>query len=119
MAVLICFKGGCLPCEPTSGLAPAQPHTRSGGRVRGGGLAGLYQGSQPLWISGKTLKMSLHFSSQKKLREFGGNTQNQGNSGTQEGKFFASLTYMYVLCGVSKLYPLTDWLWWLVSVYAV
>ena len=38
----------------------------------------LNQGSQPLWKSGKTLKMSFQFSRQGKLREFWKNTKNQG-----------------------------------------
>ena len=39
-----------------------------------------WQGSQPLWISGKTLKMSFQFSSQGKLREFGENTHKSGKT---------------------------------------
>ena len=39
----------------------------------------LLQGSQPLWKSGKTLKMSFQFSCQGKLGEFEENTKkNQG-----------------------------------------
>ena len=54
------------------------------------------QGSQPLWKSGKTLKMSFRFSSQGKLREFGENTENQGKlmefvTVSQKRKVFASL----------------------------
>ena len=57
------------------------------------------QGSQPLWKSGKTLKMSFQFSSQGKLREFGENAKNQGKlrefvTVTQTGKVFASLGYV-------------------------
>ena len=40
----------------------------------------LEQGSQPLWKSGKTLKMSFQFSSQGKLREFGENTKKSGKT---------------------------------------
>ena len=59
----------------------------------------LTQGSQPLWKSGKTLKMSFQFSSQGKLREFGENAKNQGKlrefvTVTQKGKVFASLGYV-------------------------
>ena len=73
------------------------------------------QGSQPLWISGKTLKMSFQFSSQGKLREFGKNTKSQGNCDSDpEGKGFRQFgIYMCVLCHVSKLCSLTDWLEWL------
>ena len=47
------------------------------------------QGSQPLWKSGKPLKMSFQFSSQGKLREFGKNTKNQGSCDSDpEGKGF-------------------------------
>ena len=41
----------------------------------------LTQGSQPLWKSGKTLKMSFQFSSQGKLREFGKTPKIRENSG--------------------------------------
>ena len=49
--------------------------------------------------SGKTLKMSVQFSSQGKLKEFGENTKNQGKlrefvTVTQKGKVFASLVYV-------------------------
>ena len=36
------------------------------------------QGSQPLWKSGTTLKMSFYFSGQGKLREFGKNAKKSG-----------------------------------------
>ena len=57
------------------------------------------QGSQLLWKSGKTLKMSFQFSSQGKLREFGKNTKNLGKlrefvKVTQKGKVFTGLGYV-------------------------
>ena len=50
-------------------LLPAQPLK---------GPSGRRQGSQPLWKSGKTLKMSSFFPSQGKLREFGGKHKKSG-----------------------------------------
>ena len=47
------------------------------------------QGSQPLWKSGKPLKMSFQFSSQGKLRVLGKNTKTQGICDSDpEGKGF-------------------------------
>ena len=74
----------------------------------------LLQGSQPLWKSGETLKMSFQYSSQGKLREFGGkNTQNQGKlrefvTVTQKGKVFASLGYVRLVPCVQVVF--IDWL---------
>ena len=58
----------------------------------GGGHRHIHQGSQPLWKSGKTLKMSVQFFSQGKLREFAKKTKNQGKlrefDSDPEGKAF-------------------------------
>ena len=78
--------------------------------------AGFTQGSQPLWKSWKTSKMSLHFSRQGDLSEFGTNTKNQGKltefNSDPEGKvFFRSDWSMCLLYHVSMVRPLIDWLW--------
>ena len=61
------------------------------------------QGSQPLWKSGKTLKMSFQFSSQGKRREFGKNTKkNQGICDSDpEGKGFLQ----FCVCGSCAMCP--------------
>ena len=72
------------------------------------GLRLRLQGSQSLWKSGETLKMSFHFSSQENSGNFflGGGGEIMENSGNltvgQKGKVFSSLG--------SKLCPLTNWL---------
>ena len=70
------------------------------------------RGSQPLWKSGKTLKMSFQFSSQGKLRkkhQKSGKAQGICDS-DPEGKGFRQFGIgpMCVVCHVSKLCSLTD-----------